>query len=164
MELDDTHCSNWVTAFGQRTSDQGLTIPASVVHPASASSSQVVLDDGTCWHRHGDHLRQRACLASEQGTSGNQLPELPLVDVTLPGSSAPTSPRNPTASSVPPVPPPVPAVPASPQRSASELQAPFASPSQREASLIGSTSSNVEASSKVRRSTRVKKPVSRYEP
>lgn len=39
---------------------QGMPwVPARVVGATSQSSAQVCLEDGTLWHRHGDHLRSR---------------------------------------------------------------------------------------------------------
>lgn len=78
-------------------------VPASVSGPVSASSAEITLDDGTSWHRHGDHLRLNPMHPSPQpGVVPQQHPELPLpMENTDPSETEPEQQPTPSGETCP---------------------------------------------------------------
>lgn len=78
-------------------------VPASVSCPVSASSAEITLEDGTSWHRHGDHLRLNPMHPSPQPeVTPQEHPELPLpMENTAPSEAEPEQQPTPSGETYP---------------------------------------------------------------
>lgn len=128
-------------------------VPGHVTSATSASSVSVRLDDGTMWHRHGDHIRPNrteAAVAPEPGTGVTLEPLYPSAT-----SESPTSPGVVITEEI---------VPAATSSAGATVTPKTASRGGFQPDSGKPSTETVVTPTPPRRSTRTRRPVLRYSP